>query len=322
MSTSRVSPTSSNTLIKTPKPRIILDCDPGHDDAVAILFAAQHCEVLAITAVSGNVPLKLTQHNARLVTQLLELDLPVHAGASRPITAEALHAEFIHGESGLGGPVLPDLHYPLTSEDAVAHIIKTVREEEDVWLVPVGPLTNIALAFRTAPDIIQKIKGISLMGGGTFGNVTPMAEFNIYADPEAADIVFSSGANIIMCGLDLTHQYMVDTQTIAAIRDIGNIAATFTADLMQFFCDMYEEKFGIHAGPLHDPCAVMAITHPELFVLEPRHVTVELTGTHTRGMTVIDERRTIDAQPSNLTVAQSIDRDKAIDLLIETIKLY
>lgn len=314
-------------MIKTPKPRIILDCDPGHDDAVAILFAAKHCEVLAITAVSGNVPLDLTQHNARLVTQLLELNLPVHAGANRPITAEPLHAEFIHGASGLGGPVLPELHYPLASEEAIAHIIKTVREEDtakrDVWLVPVGPLTNIALAFRAAPDIIQKIKGISLMGGGTnFGNVTPMAEFNIYADPEAADIVFSSGAPIIMCGLNVTHQYMVDTQVIADIRAINNTAATFTADLMQFFCDKYEEKFGIHAGPLHDPCAVMAITHPELFGLEPRHVTVELTGTHTRGMTVVDERGTIDAEKSNVQVAYSIDRDKAIDLLIDTIKMY
>lgn len=310
------------TTSNSKKPRIILDCDPGHDDAVAILFAAQHCEVLAITAVSGNVPLNLTQRNARIVAQLGNLNLAVHAGASRPITAEALHAEFIHGESGLGGPTLPDLNYPLTSEDAVSHIIKTIREEDDVWLVPVGPLTNIALAFRTAPDIIERVKGVSIMGGGSFGNVTPMAEFNIYADPEAADIVFSSGAPIIMCGLDLTHQYMVDSDTIAALRSIGNTASVFTADLMQFFCDMYEEKFGIHAGPLHDPCAVMAITHPELFVLEPRHVTIELNGTHTRGMTVIDERGTIDAKASNVQVAQSINRDKAIDLLIETLKLY
>ncbi|MEZ4608036.1 MAG: nucleoside hydrolase [Deinococcales bacterium] len=305
-------------------PKIILDCDPGHDDAIAILFAAKHCQILGITAVSGNVNLDLTQHNARITAQILGLDVPVHAGASRPLIAQPFHAEYIHGKTGLGGPELPELTYPLTSQNAVDFIINTARSHDDLYLVPTGPLTNIALAFRQAPDIIQKLKGVYLMGGSaSFGNTTPTAEFNIYADPEAAHIVFSSGAKLHMLGLNLTHQFKIYQEDIARIRQIDNKAAHFSADLLDFFSQMYANRyFGKIEGPLHDPCAVMALTHPELFEFASRHVRVELQGSYTRGMTVVDNRGVKSNQVSNVEVAYKIDRDKALEVLCETIALY
>ena len=301
-----------------------MDCDPGHDDAIAILFAAQHCDILGITTVSGNVPLERTQFNARITAQILGLDLPIYAGADRPLLIEPLHAEFIHGESGLAGPKLPELCYSLEEQHAVDFIVETLRAHPDCYLVPTGPLTNIALALRKAPDIAQRVRAISLMGGGVgFGNVTSTAEFNIYADPEAADIVFRSGARLLMCGLNLTHQYMFYPADIAKVRAIGNRAAQFTADLLDFFSDMYAKRFfGRKEGPLHDPCAVMAISHPELFGFEARHVAIELTGQHTRGMTVVDERGLEVAAPVNCQVAYSLDRDAAVALMLETIAAY
>ena len=193
-----------------PRPQLILDCDPGHDDAIAILMAAKHAELLAITAVSGNVPLKLTAHNALITTQILGLDTPVYAGADRPLIAPSRHAEFIHGKSGLGGPILPPLTRQLAGHDAVRFIIEAGRRYDDLWVVATGPLTNVALALRQAPDLAAHLAGIAIMGGSSsFGNTTSHAEFNIWADPEAAAIVFASGAKLWLCGLNLTHQFMM-----------------------------------------------------------------------------------------------------------------
>ena len=309
-----------------PRPRIILDCDPGHDDALALLLAVKHCDLLGVTTVSGNAPLTDTTRNALLTLQIAGFDAPVHAGAARPLIAEAQHAPDIHGESGLGGPILPELTRKPASHDAVRFIIDTVRRTDDVWLVAVGPLTNVALALREAPDIAARLAGISIMGGSTGpGNRTPNAEFNIWADPEAAQIVFESGVPLIMCGLNVTHQFMILETDVTRIRSLGNPVAAFAADLLGFYGQAYADAFfGRAEGPLHDPCAVLALTHPELFGLEPRHVTVELSGEHTRGMTVVDERgrKARDAAPPNVQVAYTIDRDTALEVLIETLELY
>lgn len=306
------------------KPKIILDCDPGHDDAVAILLAAKHCDVLGITTVTGNVSLDLTTHNALLMTQILNVDIPVHAGASHALNQANAHAPDIHGKTGLGGPRLPKLKRKVASHNAVQFIIDTVRATEDVWLVPVGPLTNIALALRQAPDILKRIKGISIMGGSnSFGNRTPAAEFNIYADPEAADIVFSSGAPIMMCGLNLTHQFLVRAPDIAEMRKAKTFVGEFVADMLEFFARAYSVRLGDIEAPLHDPCAVLAITHPDLIHFEPRHVVVELRGQHTRGMTLVDQRgfRNTTLKP-NVKVGISIKAQKAINIVKNAIKSY
>ncbi len=309
-----------------PRPCIILDCDPGHDDALALLFAVKHCDLLGVTTVSGNAPLTDTTRNALLTLQIAGADVPVYAGAARPLVAEAQHAPDIHGESGLGGPVLPKLNRKPAGHDAVRFIVDTVRQTPDVWLVAVGPLTNVALALREAPDIALKLAGISIMGGSTGpGNRTPTAEFNIWADPEAAQVVFGSGVPLVMCGLNVTHQFMILEADVARIRALNNPAASFAAELLGFYGQAYADAFfGRAEGPLHDPCAVLALTHPELFRLEPRHVTVELRGEHTRGMTVVDERgnRARDAAPPNVQVAYTLDRDAALEMLVQTLELY
>ena len=306
------------------RPRIILDCDPGHDDAIALLMAGQLCDVIGVTPVSGNVKLELTSHNALITTQLLKLDIPVHAGASRPLVVPPVHAEFIHGESGLGGPTLPPLERQLASHDGVRFIIDSARHYDNLWIVATGPLTNVALALRSAPDIQGRLQGIAIMGGSSsFGNVTPSAEFNIIADPEAAAIVFSSGVALRMCGLNLTHQWMISSEDIANIRAIGNAAAVFTADMLEFYANMYANKFfGKVEGPLHDPCAVLSVTHPELFRFEARHVEVELHGQHTRGMTVVDERGVKSGAALNVDVAYQLDTTQAQALLLECIRSY
>lgn len=303
--------------------KIILDCDPGHDDAAAILLAARECDVLAITTVSGNAPLSLTTANALLMCQLAELDIPVHSGADRPLLVPAAHAPRAHGATGLDGPPRPEVHLEAASADAVGCIIETVRTHDDVWLVPVGPLTNIALAIRQAPDIIERLAGISLMGGavGT-GNVTPAAEFNIWADPHAAQIVFASGARVLrMAGLNLTHQLCVGPDVIAALRADGGTVPTFMAGLLDFYLSRYRERAGLDAAPMHDPCAVLAVTRPELFTFEARHVAVETEGRLTRGMTVVDGRSGSDAAP-NCEVADAIDAPAALELIADAVRSY
>ena len=304
-------------------PRIILDCDPGHDDAVAILLAARQCEVLAITTVSGNAPLDLTTANALLMCQLAGLDIPVHAGANQPLLVPAAHAPRAHGATGLDGPPRPDVHLAAASNDAVGVIIETVRAHDDVWLVPVGPLTNIALAIRQAPDIVERVAGISLMGGAVGpGNVTPTAEFNIWADPHAAQIVFAAGVPLVrMAGLNLTHQLCVGQNEIIALREQGGMVPEFVAGLFDFYLTGYRERAGLDAAPMHDPCAVLAVTHPELFTFGARHVDVETSGDLTRGMTVADERPGTGATP-NCEVAYSIDAAPALELIVDAVGSY
>jgi len=299
---------------------IILDCDPGHDDAIAIIVAARHTEVLGITTVAGNAPLSATTRNAIIVRDLVGLDAPVHAGANRPFLQEPKHADYVHGKSGMDGADLPEPSGPPASHDAVGFIIDTCREREGIWLVPTGPLTNIALALRAAPDLASRIAGISLMGGGTFGNRTAAAEFNIWCDPEAAAVVFGYGGPLVMAGLDLTHQFQAVPQRIDMVRSVPGRLATVLADLLDFFSGTYRSRHhGIAGAAVHDPCAVMALTHPHLFQRRFAHVEIETTGHHTQGMTVIDQRDLKEVPEPNCDWLTGIDADAAWDVVVESI---
>jgi inosine-uridine nucleoside N-ribohydrolase len=214
------------------RPAIILDCDPGHDDAIAIVVAAQETELLGITAVAGNAPLDRTTHNALVMRELLGIDVPVHSGAVRPLIVEPSPAAAVHGVSGLDGADLPEPTRPLDSTDAVGFIVDTCRAREGTWIVAVGPLTNVALALRAAPDLISRIGGISIMGGGSFGNRSAVAEFNIWADPDAASIVFgdagAAGRPLVMAGLDVTHQFLATPERIEPIATRGALTRGMT----------------------------------------------------------------------------------------------
>jgi inosine-uridine nucleoside N-ribohydrolase len=303
---------------------IILDCDPGHDDAIAIVVAARHTELLGITSVAGNAPLDRTTHNALVMRELLGIDVPVHSGAERPLIAEPRPAAFVHGESGLDGAELPAPSRPLDGRDAVEFTLETCRGREGVWIIAVGPLTNIALALRTAPDLAERVAGISVMGGGTFGNRSAVAEFNIWADPEAAAAVFGYGGPLVMAGLDVTHQLVATAERIEHVRRLsGRLAATL-ADLLTFFSGTYRTRHGgaLAGAPVHDPCAVLALTHPDLLTRTPRHVAVETAGALTRGMTVIDQRTLVERPPPNCDVLTGIDDDAAFAVILEAIQHF
>jgi inosine-uridine nucleoside N-ribohydrolase len=300
--------------------RILLDCDPGHDDVVAIIAAAQYAELVGITTVAGNAPLDRTTYNACVMRDLLGLSAPVHAGAIRPLLAEPHPAPAVHGESGLDGADLPEPARGADSEDAIGFIVDTCRAEEGLWLVPTGPLTNIALAMRAAPDLTSRVAGVSLMGGGSFGNRSAVAEFNIWADPEAAAMVFASGVPLVMAGLDVTHQFLVTDARIAEIESIGGRLAKVLADLFRFFAATYTRRHDHMVGAaLHDPLAVLALTHRELFTSSERHVAVETHGELTRGMTVIDRRDLKERPAPNCTVLESVDSDAAWRLIVDAI---
>ncbi len=307
------------------RPRILLDCDPGHDDVVAIIVAHLAADVVGITTVAGNAPLDRTTYNACVMRDLLGLDAPVHSGAARPLVAPPLAAAFVHGESGLDGANLPAPTRDADGTDAVGFIVDTCRATEGTWLVPTGPLTNIALALRAAPDLVDHIAGISLMGGGTFGNRNTVSEFNIWADPEAAAIVFDCGATLVMAGLDVTHQFLVTHDRVADIdaiaADTGSKLASVLADLFRFFADNYISRHDDLTGaPLHDPLAVMALTHPQLFTSTDRHVAVETRGELTRGMTVIDQRRIRPRPNPNCRVLETVDAESAWQVVVDAVR--
>ena len=300
--------------------RILLDCDPGHDDVVAITAAARYADLVGITTVAGNAPLDRTTYNACVMRDLLGLTAPVHAGAERPLLSEPFHASYVHGESGLDGADLPAPSRGADGGDAVGFIVDTCRAEEGLWLVPTGPLTNIAMAMRLAPDLAGRIAGVSLMGGGSFGTRTAMAEFNIWADPEAAAIVYASGAPLVMAGLDVTHQFLVTDDRIAQVDAIGGQLAKVLADLFRFFAGTYSRRHEHMVGAaLHDPLAVLAVTHRELFTVSERHVAIETNGALTRGMTVIDRRDLKERPAPNCTVLETVDSDAAWQLILEAI---
>ncbi len=301
---------------------IWLDCDPGHDDVLAIFLAARRAELVGISVVSGNAPLALTERNALVACEVADLEVPVYVGAARPLLRPAEHAAHIHGASGLDGPELPQVTRVASGVPAVRALLDAAEARDDLWLVATGPLTNVALALAIEPGLAQRLRGISLMGGASGpGNTTAVAEFNIWADPDAAQMVFASGAKLIMAGLDLTHQFIIDRPRIERLRALGGRAAVFSAELLDFFAQAYQRSFaGEPGGPLHDPCSVLAVTDPELFGSEERHVVVEVSGDHTRGMTVVDRRTGNRSQPANTTLLTTIDDVAAFELLTDALQ--
>lgn len=313
--------------------KIILDCDPGHDDAVAIMLAAGNpgIELLGITTVAGNQTLPKVTRNALAVCAAAGISVPVAAGATVPLVRPQVVADDIHGDTGLDGPALPEATIDLDPRHAVDFIIDTVLAHDPgtVHLVAVGPLTNIALAMRKEPAIIERVKSVVLMGGAyTRGNVTPAAEFNIYVDAEAAQAVFAAAWPVTMVGLDLTHQAGATPDVLARIGAIGGPLAEFVVDMLEFFRSAYKTRFGFDHPPVHDPCAVARIIDPSVFTTKPAGVTVELAGSHTYGMTVTDfgaagglpvEGVTYTG-PNPTDVAIDLDRAKFWDLVIDAIE--
>jgi purine nucleosidase len=303
--------------------KIIIDTDPGQDDAVAILLAlgSPELDVVGITAVAGNVPLALTEKNARKICELAgRPDVKVFAGAAHPLDRPLVTAEHVHGKTGLDGPDLPEPTMLLQAQHAVDFIIETILASNDgeITLCPLGPLTNIAMALVREPKIAPKIREIVLMGGGFFegGNITPTAEFNIYVDPQAADIVLRSGVPVVVMPLDVTHQALTTQARINRFRTMKTKVGDATAALLDFFERFDEEKYGTDGGPLHDPCVIAYLLKPELFKGRYCNVTVELVSDLTMGMTVIDWWGVTD-RPANATVMRDIDADGFFELLTE-----
>jgi inosine-uridine nucleoside N-ribohydrolase len=301
------------------RPSIILDCDPGHDDAVALLVAGRHTNLVGVTTVAGNAPLSATTRNALIMLDLIgQSATPMHSGADRPLVVPPRHADYVHGESGMDGTDLPEPSRAADSIDAISFIIESCRATEGIWLVPTGPLTNIALALRAAPDLAGRIGGISLMGGGRFGNRSAAAEFNIWADPHAAAIVFDYGGPLRMCGLHLSHQFQATPPRIEALRAVGGRIGPVLADLMVFFSGTYVGRHdNMEGAAVHDPLAVLVLTHPQLFTSVEAHVVVETIGEHTIGQTVIDSRGLIERLDPNCTVYETVDAEAGFAVITE-----
>lgn len=305
--------------------KIIIDTDPGQDDAVAILLAlaCPELEVLGITAVAGNVPLSLTEMNARKIVELAgRQDIPVYAGCDSPLSRKLVTAEHVHGKTGLDGIELPAPSVPLQSGHAVDFIIDTLRQhpEGSITLVPVGPLTNIAAAFSRAPDIVPRVQRIVLMGGAYFevGNITPAAEFNIYVDPEAAKAVFASGVPLVMLPLDATHEALTSRDWVEAMRALPGKCGPAVASWTDFFERFDREKYGSEGAPLHDPCAVAWLIRPDLFEGREINVEIETEGEFTTGMTVADWWR-VSGRPANALFIRHLNRAGLFELLSERI---
>ena len=303
---------------------IILDGDPGHDDAIAWVFAKADpgLDIRLVSSVAGNQTIEKTTYNMRRICTLLGIDAPQVRGAVKPVTADPVTAGNWHGDSGLDGPVMPEPVYPLEDMPAVDLMAKVILEsEEPVIIFPTGPLTNVAQLLMIHPEVKDKIRRISLMGGGvTHGNWKPAAEFNIVEDPEAAWTVFHSGIPITMCGLDVTEKAIIRPDVFPRIRGVGNQAAEIVTGWLEFFYK-YPMGIGYDGAPVHDPCAVLAVTHPEIFTMKDYYVDIELGGEYTRGATVADFKGGLGKVP-NATVVLSIDRDRYIDLLVEALHAY
>ncbi|WP_174803745.1 nucleoside hydrolase [Martelella limonii] len=304
--------------------KIIIDTDPGQDDAAAIMLALaseDEIEVLGITAVAGNVPLDKTERNARIVCELSgRSDIKVFAGCDKPMRRPLITAEHVHGKTGLDGPELDEPTMALADGHAVDFIIETLRSapEKTVTLCTLGPLTNIGTALEKAPDIAGRVQEIVMMGGGYFegGNITPSAEFNIYVDPEAAEIVFRSGIPIVMMPLDVTHQLLCLKERVDRIDAIGRPAAQAIAAMLRFYERFDVEKYGSDGGPLHDPTVTAYLVKPELFSGRHCNVEIETQSELTLGATVIDWWRVTDRKPNALVIGKA-DADGFFALLTE-----
>jgi purine nucleosidase len=301
---------------------VIVDCDPGHDDAIAILLAAGNSsvELLGITTVAGNQTLDHTTRNACAVATLAGLDqVPVVPGCERPLLRPLRTAAAFHGESGLDGPAPIEPKVSPMDGHAVEFLIDTVLARPgEVSIVAVGPLTNVAMALRRAPEIAGAVRQVSVMGGSyTRGNTTPAAEFNIYVDPEAAAIVFGAPWDVTMVGLDVTHQALYTPSVAQRVAALGSPVAAWVGELMAFFGDAYRRGSGMPSPPVHDPCALAALIEPALLEVREAQVVIETTGTHTAGMTVVD----FDQRPAvgRHHVGVGIDATRFWDLVVEAL---
>ncbi len=305
--------------------KIIIDCDPGHDDAMNLLlaFASPELEVLGITTTHGNVGLERTAHNALTIVELAGSTVPVFAGADRPLLRDLIHAEHVHGKSGLEGPILPQPTRTLEGQRAAEFIIETVlANPHQVTLVPTGPLTNLALAFRLEPKIIPLIPELIVMGGSTdFGNFSPAAEFNILCDPHAAHIVYSSGIPLVMFGLNVTHQVLATPPRVEQFRALHTRVGDVMVALLEFFKKSYETRYQFAGPALHDPCTVAYLLRPEIFELQAMHVEVELLPGPSFGRTVCDVWSVTGKTP-NSRVAIKANADLFFEVLLERISRY
>ena len=303
--------------------KVIIDCDPGHDDAIALILAHTFAHIQGITTVSGNTNIDNTTANALGVCALLDSETPVYRGASHPLEREPVFGSLVHGSTGLGDVKLPDHDRVEESIGAVDYLLSGV--DGDTWVVAIGPLTNLALALQQDADWGNRFAGISLMGGSSAtGNVTAVAEFNIFHDPEAAAIVFASGIPIKMCGLNLTTQFMTDQSTVEILRDSSRQNAV-SRHISEFAANCFENIHGAlfamgrkRRAALHDPCALLALTHPDLLKFEKRTVTVETKGEHTTGMTVVDERYW-SRDSSSIEVGYTIDAEAAMSVTLSAL---
>ena len=307
---------------------IIIDCDPGQDDAINLLLAmssADELDILGITTVAGNVPLALTERNARQICDIAgRTDMKVFAGCERPMQRELLTAEHVHGKTGIDGVEITSPGTPLDEQHAVDFIIEALSTTaEPLTLVPTGPLTNIATAIERAPAILDNVAEIVLMGGAMRegGNHSPSAEFNILVDPHAADLVFRCGKPITVLGLDVTHQVLATPGRRDRIREINNDAGRATAGMLDFFNRHDTVKYGSLGAPLHDPCTVAFLLAPNLFEGKACNLTVETASELTMGHTAVDFWHVTD-RPDNVTWIWSVDADGFYDLLIERLERY
>lgn len=323
------------------KKKVILDCDPGHDDAFAMMLAVQHLDVLGITTIGGNCTLENVTRNAIKVLEVIGQadNIGVYPGHSGPLVMPLVTAPQFHGETGLDGPVLPEPTHAPQNKHAVDFIVDTVMSTDDVTLIATGPLTNIAAAINREPRIVDRLREICIMGGSvTFGNWTPAAEFNIYVDPEAAYRVFNSGLHVKMTGINLTRQCCLTEKHIAAFREIGTKAANFAADLTEYFLKTCEDETQLTGATIHDACAAAWIINPDLIKSAPMHINIELKGELTRGMTVCDYRHLRGIDPAvdierkpqmgfrgeepNAEAALELDFPGFVDLLYTTLRQY
>ncbi len=309
--------------------KIIIDCDPGQDDAVALFLAfasPDELDLLGITTVAGNVPLELTQRNARMMCDIAgKHDVPVYAGCAEPMLRALRTAEMVHGATGINGIDVFEPETPLQSEHAVDFIIRTLlaADNASVTLVPIGPLTNIGMAIDKEPAIRPHIEQIVLMGGAMHegGNRTPSAEFNILVDPDAADIVFRCGRPITQMSLDVTHQVLSTRDRVKRIRELGNSVAEATADMLSFFDRFDAEKYASEGAPLHDPCTIAWLLKPELFEGKACNVCVETQSELTLGHTAVDFWHVTD-RPINTNWIYGVDADGYYELITERLARF
>jgi inosine-uridine nucleoside N-ribohydrolase len=304
--------------------KIILDCDPGHDDAMAILLAhgSPEIDLVAITTVAGNHTLEKVTLNARRVCTVAGItEVPIAAGCGHPLVRELVIAPEVHGESGLDGPRFGEPTVPLADGHAIDLIVETVMASPgEITLVPVGPLTNIAMALRQEPRLAENVQEVVLMGGSTErGNKTPAGESNIYVDPEAAVAVFEAPWQVTMIGLNLTYQALATTEVVARISALGTEVAAMAVELMDFFREAYLRRSGFPAPPVHDACAVARVIAPELVECVETFVAVETASDLTRGMTLVDFDNRFE-RPPNALVATRLDFDGFWNLMLDAIE--